>query len=465
MLATAAPPVVNSISYGWQGDLSQVGCQDADLAAVDANFAKLAAKGISIMISSGDSGSGYTPKGCDPSNPGKTGIAITQGTISQTLRGEAVECCEVAQQVSAKGWTWTPPSREELAQNLHLVRMAREAQPVDFSNSIYSCRYSQSPFFPMRDVYSLSGDLTSSGGVIRMHNANGTIADAQITFSAPKKVSSEETVYNISASFRMSSGGKHSHFTGQALVISGNDSPLQIEWVDPFTKNTAAVWVFGPNPPPPPPQGTCKVYSAVTATGKAPSSTISGGPAVTPGPALPQLYASWPAGSPWVTAVGATRFIDQKVGNGEMASDQFGSGGGFSSRFNQTTATWQKDAVAAYVAQGSSLAKFPPTGAFNPLGRGTPDVAGLGEGYQVYISGQVEPVGGTSASSPMFAGLISLINEKRIASGKPVMGFLNPFLYKNADAFYDVTQGTNAIDRGVRWVGVGVGRWGSRWGR
>ena len=28
------------------------------------------------------------------------------------------------------------------------------------------------------------------------------------------------------------------------------------------------------------------------------------------------------------------------------------------------------------------------------------------------------------------------------------MGFMNPFIYKNADAFTDVTKGTNGIDRG-----------------
>ena len=29
------------------------------------------------------------------------------------------------------------------------------------------------------------------------------------------------------------------------------------------------------------------------------------------------------------------------------------------------------------------------------------------------------------------------------------MGFLNPFLYKNADAFTDIIKGTNAIGRGT----------------
>ena len=58
-------------------------------------------------------------------------------------------------------------------------------------------------------------------------------------------------------------------------------------------------------------------------------------------------------------------------------------------------------------------------------------------------------MGGTSASSPFFAGLISLINEERLKAGKPQMGFLNPFLYANPDAFFDVVKGTNAIGRGT----------------
>ena len=62
LTSTADIPLVHSVSYGWQGNLSTVGCKDADLQVVDTNFAKLAAKGISIMISSGDSGSGYSPQ-------------------------------------------------------------------------------------------------------------------------------------------------------------------------------------------------------------------------------------------------------------------------------------------------------------------------------------------------------------------------------------------------------------------
>ena len=46
-------PNVNSISYGWQGPLSQLGCLNADVQATDNNFAKLAALGVTICLGLG----------------------------------------------------------------------------------------------------------------------------------------------------------------------------------------------------------------------------------------------------------------------------------------------------------------------------------------------------------------------------------------------------------------------------
>ena len=66
-----------------------------------------------------------------------------------------------------------------------------------------------------------------------------------------------------------------------------------------------------------------------------------------------------------------------------------------------------------------------------------------GVGYQVTIAGQVTPVDGTSASTPLFASVVSLINDELIAAGKSPLGFLNPFLYANPNAFLDVTTGDN----------------------
>jgi tripeptidyl-peptidase-1 len=158
-------------------------------------------------------------------------------------------------------------------------------------------------------------------------------------------------------------------------------------------------------------------------------------------------YASWPSTSPYATSVGATRFIDQDSSKPEMATDQFGSGGGFSTRFNRSNATsWQEDMVKHYLSNAKGL---PPARLFPREGRAVPDVSALGEGYQVIIHGNLNPsVGGTSAATPVFAAIVSLINEARGEVGKPKLGWLNPFLYANPQAFNDITVGTNKIGRG-----------------
>merc|ERR1712023_173354 len=129
------------------------------------------------------------------------------------------------------------------------------------------------------------------------------------------------------------------------------------------------------------------IFSKVTSTKK-----VSGSTSYKPGgkPIAP-LYPSWPASSPWVTAVGSTRFVDQNVGEAEMATDQFGSGGGFSDMFDALDA--QKDDIAKYFKVAPQL---PAQGSFPRGGRGTPDVSALGEGYQVVIGGHMSSVGGTS---------------------------------------------------------------------
>ena len=102
--------------------------------------------------------------------------------------------------------------------------------------------------------------------------------------------------------------------------------------------------------------------------------------------------------------------------------------------------------MAAYLSTVNA-SSLPPVGSFPPKGRATPDVSALGEGYQVIIGGRAGSVGGTSASCPAFAAMVSLLNEARLGAGEPAMGFLNPFLYANPDAFTDVTKGSNKIGR------------------
>jgi len=74
-------------------------------------------------------------------------------------------------------------------------------------------------------------------------------------------------------------------------------------------------------------------------------------------------------------------------------------------------------------------------------------VAALGWNFAVVVGGGAESVGGTSASAPTFAAIVSLLNDIRLAKKARPLGFLNPWLYQVAaatpNAFWDVTVGNN----------------------
>jgi len=177
----------------------------------------------------------------------------------------------------------------------------------------------------------------------------------------------------------------------------------------------------------------------------------------------------FPASSPWVVSVGATVAIPGKVnpvnynqpicsGQGQLSCDcnqnaeevvcmltnygGFDTGGGFS--YFATQPSWQASAVNNYFASG---VQFPPAGAYHKTGRGYPDVAAIGGAVAVIADGSLELVGGTSASTPLVAGMISTMNSMRIAAGKSPLGFVNQVLYQAAaecsTCFNDITQGNN----------------------
>ena len=52
---------------------------------------------------------------------------------------------------------------------------------------------------------------------------------------------------------------------------------------------------------------------------------------------------------------------------------------------------------------------------------------------------------GTSAATPTFAAIVSLLNDARLRDNRPSLGFLNPLLYsKNVSAaLNDITEGRN----------------------
>lgn len=152
---------------------------------------------------------------------------------------------------------------------------------------------------------------------------------------------------------------------------------------------------------------------------------------------------SFPASSPYVTAVGATMGPESGTAEISCTSDQGGvitTGGGFSTIF--TAPSYQTAAVSSYF-NGLSKAQQPVSG-YVATGRAYPDVAMAGYNYEVVVGGNTYQVSGTSASAPVIAGFVSLVNANRIAAGKSPLGFLNPAIYQNGAAITnDVTSGEN----------------------
>ncbi|KAJ4419936.1 hypothetical protein N0V82_004650 [Gnomoniopsis sp. IMI 355080] len=151
---------------------------------------------------------------------------------------------------------------------------------------------------------------------------------------------------------------------------------------------------------------------------------------------------SFPGGCPWVTSVGATQIVNgSTVTDPEAACQEvIKSGGGFSNVFAMPS--YQKDALQTYMEKHA-----PAYGAdrFNNSGtsRGFPDVSANGANYVTAVDGKFSLSYGTSASAPVFASMINMINEGRLKQGKGPVGFLNPTLYANADVMNDIKVGSN----------------------
>lgn len=140
---------------------------------------------------------------------------------------------------------------------------------------------------------------------------------------------------------------------------------------------------------------------------------------------------SFPASCPYVTAVGATMNFEPEESAyrpsrnvSGVFRDLYSSGAGFSEYFPRPS--YQDKVVPAYVKSLGSQYE----GLYNKEGRGYPDLAAQGLYFAYFWNGTEGVISGTSASSPLTAGIFALVNDALIASGKGPLGWLNPWLYK-----------------------------------
>jgi kumamolisin len=162
-------------------------------------------------------------------------------------------------------------------------------------------------------------------------------------------------------------------------------------------------------------------------------------------------HVDFPASSPNVLGVGGTKLLatagspasiaNETVWNETQIQDG-ATGGGISAIFSKPD--YQGGAnVPVSVNPG------------HVVGRGVPDVAAVGDPVTgvviMHVNGtKLEPIGGTSASAPLWASLIAILNQGLNAR----CGFLNPILYDKAEkgVLNDITSGNNgAYSAGPGW--------------
>jgi kumamolisin len=153
-------------------------------------------------------------------------------------------------------------------------------------------------------------------------------------------------------------------------------------------------------------------------------------------------HVDFPASSPYVLGVGGTKLtaskgspptISQEVVWNETMINEGAGGGGVSVIFSKPL--YQNNAGVPPSVDS------PPS-----VGRGVPDVAAVADPLTgvvvMHVSGTtLQPVGGTSASAPLWAALIARFNQ---GLGAPC-GFLNPLLYQkfSTGVLRDITMGNN----------------------
>jgi subtilase family serine protease len=162
----------------------------------------------------------------------------------------------------------------------------------------------------------------------------------------------------------------------------------------------------------------------------------------------PYAGVTWPASSPFLTAVGGTRLVLDAANN----------------RTNEVVwndLQWMS-ANAGAGAGGGGLSIFSNRPSYQrglpvPGGRrAVPDVAAhasLFPAWPVVLAGNWVTDGGTSAATPLIAGGFAVLSARQRAAGRPPLGPVNGLLYglrrSTPATLFDIVDGSNGYNRKV----------------
>jgi len=184
------------------------------------------------------------------------------------------------------------------------------------------------------------------------------------------------------------------------------------------------------------------------------------------------IVAWYPATDPLVTAIGGTQGADDlyTIPNGPYAGLTLEGPYGLQNNAGGYGAeeTWNEVDLGGGATGGAPSQLFPAPlyqqGVTGYSKRTVPDVAlnaSENAGALVVFQGMHGVIGGTSASTAEWAGVLALVNQVRAAAGNGPLGPANTALYAvdkaHPDAFHDITVGNNTFDPEIPGFSAGPG--------
>ncbi len=163
----------------------------------------------------------------------------------------------------------------------------------------------------------------------------------------------------------------------------------------------------------------------------------------------------WPADDDFITSVGGTDLTTTGAGGAWSTETGWVDGGGGISPNSFAIPSWQVTAAAGCAKCSQTV-------------RNGPDVSANAD-FSFYVCADQTTCsenlyGGTSFAAPMWAGFLALVNQKAVANGNPVLGFVNPALYTAYSSssydtdFHDITTGGNTLGATVGYdLATGIG--------